>query len=112
MAIDQNFGDSYYNFSVVYRALGDYQTALHYLQKAEQTNFSGYDFLYAMGDTLLRLEKYKESIKWLQQAAALNPTSWQAHFDLGAALSIEADTLEEGIKEYKIPKIGNIKMIE
>ena len=83
----------------VYIARGQYENALAVADSALAVNDSSQLFLFAKSTTLLRLERYSESIKVSQQLIDMNPKMAEPYFNAGSAYVNIASRLDA--RHYK-----------
>lgn len=82
-----------------YTSLGQYDKALALADSALLVNDSSELFLFAKSTTLLRMERYAESIKYSEQLIKKNPNMAEPYFNAGTAYVNIASRLDE--RRYK-----------
>lgn len=79
----------------VYTNMGQYDKALALADSALSVNDSSELFLFAKSTTLLRMERYAESIKYSEQLIRQNPQLAEPYFNAGSAYVNIASRLED-----------------
>ena len=79
----------------VYTNMGQYDKALALADSALSVNDSSELFLFAKSTTLLRMERYAESIKYSEQLIRQNPLLAEPYFNAGSAYVNIASRLED-----------------
>lgn len=86
-----------------YTNMGNYEKALALADTALTVNPSSELFLFAKSTTLLRMERYAESIKYSERLIEVNPNLAEPYFNAGTAYVNIADRLVDH-KEKKLVK--------
>ena len=91
-----------------YVSLGQYEKALSLADSALTVNPSSELYLFAKSTTLLRMERYAESIKYSEQLIEVNPNFAEPYFNAGTAYVNIAEQLAER-QEKKLMKQAYLK---
>ena len=88
-----------------YTKRGDYEKALGIADSALAVNDSSELFLFAKSTTLLRLDRYEESIQYSERLLKLNPQLSEPYFNAGMAYVNMASRLDERRDISKIKEL-------
>jgi tetratricopeptide (TPR) repeat protein len=78
----------------------DYDSAVHYSQRALMLAPEDFFAHFLLGSILMRKDIFDDSILYLQKAVALNPSFIDAHYNLGTAMKT-IGRIDEAISCYK-----------
>lgn len=80
--------------------IGEHDTAVEYLKKAEAVTEDDYDILAELGRCLIDAEFYGEAVDYLKRASALVPDANTVHYLMGNAYERQ-NKFAEAIQSYK-----------
>jgi tetratricopeptide (TPR) repeat protein len=92
--------ESIHMLAIMSYQIQDYDSAVHYTQKALMLVPEDFFAHFLLGSISLRKEIFEDSILHLQKAIALNPCFIDAHYNLGSAMKA-LGRIDEAISRYK-----------
>jgi tetratricopeptide (TPR) repeat protein len=114
VALNPNNAGAYGSLADTYRALGQYEKAIEFYDKAIRLSprdpvlFAWYCH---KGDAYFGLQQYDQAIEWVRRSIAINPNYSPAHSYLAASLALTGHEAEAREAEQRRIAVSPVKSI-